>query len=180
MTVTPHMAEIAALIGDPARANMLDALADGRALTATELSFIAGVSPQTTSGHLAKLMEGRLLALEKQGRHRYYRLASPLVGQMLEAIMALAAVGPPRHRPPSRIDAAMRTARTVHVSATPGPWDLDGHCRRCVARRAGHGLAGHRQKRRHPERPVTGRPAGVGQPAAGGGLHSGRGVQPHG
>lgn len=114
MSATPHMAEIAALIGDPARANILDSLVDGRALTATELSLVAGVSPQTTSGHLAKLTEGRLLALEKQGRHRYYRLASPLVAQMLESIMALAAVGPPRHRPPSRIDAALRTARTCY------------------------------------------------------------------
>jgi DNA-binding transcriptional ArsR family regulator len=114
MTATPQMAEIAALIGDPGRANILDALADGRALTATELSFVARVSPQTTSGHLAKLTEGRLLQVERQGRHRYYRLASPLVGHMLEAIMALAAVGPPRHRPPSRIDAALRMARTCY------------------------------------------------------------------
>jgi len=107
------LAEIGALIGEPARANMLAALADGRALTATELSYIAGVTPQTTSGHLAKLAAANLLALVRQGRHRYFRLASPLVAQMVEGIMAVAAVQlPPRRRLPSRIDDELRTART--------------------------------------------------------------------
>jgi DNA-binding transcriptional ArsR family regulator len=109
-----QLAEIAALVGDPARANILMALMDGRALTATELAYAARVSPQTTSGHLAKLTEVNLLALERQGRHRYYRLASPLVGQMLEGIMAVAGDGPPRHRPASRADAALREARTCY------------------------------------------------------------------
>jgi DNA-binding transcriptional ArsR family regulator len=109
------MAAVGALIGDPARANILSALMDGRALTATELAYIAGVAPQTASGHLAKLADANLLALEKQGRHRYYRLASPLVGRMLEGIMAVAAVQvPPRRRPVSRIDEQMRTARTCY------------------------------------------------------------------
>jgi DNA-binding transcriptional ArsR family regulator len=109
------MAEIGALIGDPARANMLAALADGQALTATELSFIAHVTPQTTSGHLAKLAAANLLTLARQGRHRYYRLASPLVAQMLESIMTVAAVQlPPRRRLPSRIDDEMRAARTCY------------------------------------------------------------------
>lgn len=105
-------AEVAALVGDPARANMLTALMDGRALTATELAFRARVAPQTASGHLAKLVAGRLLAVEKQGRHRYFRLASPLVSRMLESINAMAALeGPPRHRPRSPADAALRQAR---------------------------------------------------------------------
>jgi DNA-binding transcriptional ArsR family regulator len=78
------MAEVASLVGDPARANILCALLDGRALTAGELAFAAGVSPQTTSGHLAKLHDARLIDLCKQGRHRYYRLAGSHVGQMLE------------------------------------------------------------------------------------------------
>src|ERR1700730_8414975 len=89
--IQPSLAEVAALVGNPARANVLIALLDGRALTAGELSYAAGVAPQTTSGHLAKLTEGRLLALTKQGRHSYYRLASPLIGRMLESIMAVAA-----------------------------------------------------------------------------------------
>jgi DNA-binding transcriptional ArsR family regulator len=109
------MAVVGALIGDPARANILAALMDGRALTATELACIAGVTPQTASGHLVKLAEANLLALEKQGRHRYYRHASPLVGRMLEGIMAVAAVQvPPRRRTVSRIDEQMRTARTCY------------------------------------------------------------------
>jgi DNA-binding transcriptional ArsR family regulator len=70
------LATTAALIGDVARANMLDALMGGRALTAGELAWHARVSAQTASGHLAKLAEARLVAREKQGRHRYYRLAS--------------------------------------------------------------------------------------------------------
>src|SRR4029077_15391226 len=98
-TVQPSLAEVAALIGNPARTNVLTALLDGRALTATELAYAAGVAPQTASGHLAKLTEGRLLALTKQGRHSYYRLASPMIGRMLESIMAVAADGPPRYRP---------------------------------------------------------------------------------
>jgi DNA-binding transcriptional ArsR family regulator len=109
------LAEIGALIGDPARANILAALADGRALTATELAYVARVTPQTTSGHLSKLTEANLLALARQGRHRYYRLASPLVAQMLENIMAVAAVQlPPRRRLASRLDDAMRRARTCY------------------------------------------------------------------
>jgi DNA-binding transcriptional ArsR family regulator len=114
MSATPYIAEVAAMVGDPSRANMLAVLADGRALTAKELAFAAGVSAPTTSGHLAKLVRSGLLALEKQGRHRYYRIASPLVGDMLEAIMRVAAAGPPRRRPPSRVDTALREARSCY------------------------------------------------------------------
>lgn len=111
----PFIAEIAALVGDTARANMLAALMDGRALTATELAFAAGVAPQTASGHLAKLTEANLLAVERQGRHRYYRLASPLVARMIETVMAVAAIqSPPRRRPPSRVEGALRAARTCY------------------------------------------------------------------
>ena len=114
MIAGPQLAEVAALAGDPARANILLALLDGRARTSTELSFFAGVSPQTTSGHLAKLAETRLLLLHRQGRHRYYRLASPLVGRMLEALAAVASDAPPRYRRPSKMDDALRTARTCY------------------------------------------------------------------
>jgi DNA-binding transcriptional ArsR family regulator len=114
MNTGPGLAEVAALLGDPARANILAALLDGRALTASELAYAAGVTPQTTSGHLAKLAGARLVAVEKQGRHRYYRLASPLVGRMLEAVAVVAADGPPRHRPSSKLDEALRTARTCY------------------------------------------------------------------
>lgn len=113
MSDTTRFAATAALLGDPARANILTALMDGRALTAKELAYAAHVSPQTTSGHLGKLTEAGLLALRKQGRHHYYRLASPLVGQMLESIMAVAGPAPPR-RSTWRGGEALRAARTCY------------------------------------------------------------------
>jgi DNA-binding transcriptional ArsR family regulator len=113
MSDITRMAAVAALLGDPARANILTALMDGRALTAKELAYAAHVSPQTTSGHLARLTDADLLTVEKQGRHRYFRLASPLVGQMLESVMAVA--GPaPGGRSTWRGGEALRTARTCY------------------------------------------------------------------
>ena len=114
MSSAPQIAEVAALVGDPARANILVALLGGRALTATELAHAAGVSPQTTSGHLGKLSTARLVVLMKQGRHRYYRLAGPQVAHMLESIMNVALDGPPRYQPRTRLDDAMRQARTCY------------------------------------------------------------------
>ncbi|HUB95033.1 MAG TPA: helix-turn-helix transcriptional regulator [Stellaceae bacterium] len=110
----PPVSEIAALVGNPARANVLIALLDGRALTAGELAFAAGVSPQTTSGHLAKLSAAGLLSLTKQGRHAYYRLATPQVGRMLEGIMAVAVDAPSRYQPHWRGGDALRSARTCY------------------------------------------------------------------
>jgi DNA-binding transcriptional ArsR family regulator len=109
-----EVAEVAALVGDPTRANILCALLDGRALTASELAYSAGVSPQTTSGHLAKLTNGKLLGLVKQGRHHYYRLAGPHIGRMLESIMDVAVTGPPRYRPRSSREEQLRRARTCY------------------------------------------------------------------
>ena len=114
MTEGPYIAEIAALVGDPARANILLALMAGQALTAGELAYSARVAPQTASAHLGKLVAGGLLALEKQGRHRYFRLASPEVAGMIESLMAVAIDGAPRHRPASRCDGALRQARTCY------------------------------------------------------------------
>jgi DNA-binding transcriptional ArsR family regulator len=110
----PYIAEAASLIGDPARANMLVALMDGRALTASDLGLIAHIAPSTASGHLAKLVGGKLLTVTASGRHRYYRLASPPVARVLEELMALAADGPPRYRPKSRCDPGMARARTCY------------------------------------------------------------------
>ncbi|MGI9169191.1 MAG: ArsR/SmtB family transcription factor [Caulobacteraceae bacterium] len=114
MVSTPSIATIGALIGNPARANVLTALMDGRALTASELAFAARVSPQTTSGHLAQLADARLLVRRKQGRHAYYALASPRIGAMLEAIMAVAADGPSPNRPGWKGDEALRAARACY------------------------------------------------------------------
>jgi DNA-binding transcriptional ArsR family regulator len=110
----PDLALVASLIGDTTRAIILTALLDGRALTASELAFFAHVSPQTASGHLAKLTDGKLLTMLRQGRNRYYRLATPAVGQMLEGIMAVASEGPQRHRPITKADETMRVARTCY------------------------------------------------------------------
>jgi DNA-binding transcriptional ArsR family regulator len=117
MLTTSAFAATAALIGDPARANMLAALLDGRALTATELASSAGITPQTASGHLARLTEAGLLAMDRQGRHRYHRLASPAVAQMLEGIMSFAGAhdrGPSRPVVVGPRDAALRRARTCY------------------------------------------------------------------
>lgn len=111
----PHVAKIAALIGDPARANILRALMDGRARTAKELAHVAGVSAQTASGHLAKLVDGELLAMARQGRHRYFHLANSLVAEALESLMALAGERPiPKHHHQARIAADLRAARTCY------------------------------------------------------------------
>ena len=109
-------AEIAALAGDPARAGMLHSLMDGRALTASELARAGGITPQTASGHLAKLVAAGLLAVETQGRHRYHRLASPAVARMMESIMEVASDAASGRRPivVGPRDAALRTARTCY------------------------------------------------------------------
>ena len=114
MTKGPYIAEIAALVGDPARANMLSALMDGRALSAGELAHVAHVTAQTASAHLAKLVDARLLADERRGRNRYFRLAAPEVARMLEEIMAVAVARAPRYRPAWMRDEALRSARTCY------------------------------------------------------------------
>ncbi len=110
----PNIAGIAALIGDNARAEMLSALVAGPALTATELSQVAGVTRQTVSLHLAKLVEAQLIDVERQGRHRYFRLAGADVAHALESLMDIAArTGAMRVRPGPR-DAALRKARSCY------------------------------------------------------------------
>jgi DNA-binding transcriptional ArsR family regulator len=86
----PNIARIASLLGDPARADVLTALMTDRALTATELAAIAGVTKQTMSAHLAKLLDAALVAVDQQGRHRYFRLADPDVASLLESLMGVA------------------------------------------------------------------------------------------
>jgi DNA-binding transcriptional ArsR family regulator len=110
----PDIARVASLIGDPARANMLIALMNGMAFTATELAAEAAVTGQTASAHLKKLEEGGLIRQRKQGRHRYFSLADDEVGLTLESLMGLAAAkGHVRARPgPS--DPALRAARVCY------------------------------------------------------------------
>ncbi|MDX8351364.1 winged helix-turn-helix domain-containing protein [Cognatiyoonia sp. IB215182] len=110
----PDIARIAALIGDPARAHMLTALMSGKALTATELAGEAGVTLQTASGHLSKLLDGQLVQVRKQGRHKYFALAHADVAATLKALMGLAAgQGTLRTRTGPK-DAAMRQARVCY------------------------------------------------------------------
>ncbi|MGD9511155.1 MAG: ArsR/SmtB family transcription factor, partial [Geminicoccaceae bacterium] len=108
------LAATGALFGDPARANILLALMDGRALTAGELAWHAGVSAQTTSAHLARLVDARLVSVVQQGRHRYHRLTSREVAGAIEAVATLAVIGPQRHRPTGPRDEALRAARTCY------------------------------------------------------------------
>lgn len=108
------LAEMARLMGDAARANMLTALMGGLALTAGELARAARITPQTASGHLGRMVEAHLLVVERQGRHRYFRLASPEVAHALDALMVLAAGRPRRHAPVGPRDAALRLARTCY------------------------------------------------------------------
>ncbi len=130
MASNAKFAEVAALAGDPTRAAMLHALMDGRALTATELSRTAGVTPQTASGHLARMADGGLVVVTKQGRHRYHRLASPEVARMMESIMQVASnldtLRPPPHTGPR--DAALRAGRTCydHLAGRLGVALADG------------------------------------------------------
>jgi DNA-binding transcriptional ArsR family regulator len=110
----PNIVGIAALIGDHARAEVLTALMADRALTATELAAVAGVTKQTVSAHLAKLVDAGLLAAERQGRHRYFRLADRDVAQLLESLMGVAfRTGALRHRLSPR-EPALRQARVCY------------------------------------------------------------------
>ena len=88
MITVNALSEVAALMGDPARAAMLQLLMDGRAHTASELALTAGVTAQTASGHLGRMVEANLLAARAQGRNRFYRLASPEVAHAIESLMA--------------------------------------------------------------------------------------------
>ena len=155
------LAEVAGLIGDPARANMLSALMDGRALTAGELAWAAGVSAPTASGHLARLAEARLVAVERQGRHRYHRLATPEVARAVEALMTVAAAGPRRHRPAGPRDEALRAARTCydHLAGRLGVALADSLLARGPRRGRGRGRRGRRHGCRWglPQRPARGR-----------------------
>ncbi|MFK7941163.1 MAG: ArsR/SmtB family transcription factor [Roseovarius sp.] len=110
----PDITLIAALIGDPARANMLNALLSGKALTAGELANHAGVLPATASSHLAKLTEAGLIWPRKQGRHRYYALKDEGVAQVLENLAGLAAQKGHLRTRTGPADKTLRTSRICY------------------------------------------------------------------
>jgi DNA-binding transcriptional ArsR family regulator len=112
---TSTVAEIGALLGDPARVNMMIALLDGRARTARELADAGGVSPQTASSHLAKLAAAHMVLVEKQGRHRYHRIANVDVAQLMEQMhVAGAALAASRPLSAGPRDPAMRELRSCY------------------------------------------------------------------
>ena len=126
------IAPAAALMADPARAAMLLALLDERPLAASELSRLAAVSAPTASAHLAKLLDGGLVTVVRQGRHRYYRLAGHQVAEAIEALSQLAPPAPVRSLRQSRRAAALAEARTCydHLAGRAGVELLDGMLRR--------------------------------------------------
>jgi DNA-binding transcriptional ArsR family regulator len=120
MVAAANLVEVTALVGDTARATMLNALMGGQSLTATELAYCAKVSRSTASGHLSKLVAARLLTVTRKRRFSYYRIASPLVATMLESIKVVAAIEvPPRRQPRSENDDALRFAND-HLAGQVG------------------------------------------------------------
>ena len=124
----PSIAPVAALAGDPARANMLAALLSGVALTASELAGEAGVTLQTASSHLAKLEAGGLISGLRQGRHRYFKLADSHVADMLEKMMDVAARAGHLRTRPGPADPKLRKARVCydHLAGEMGVHLFDG------------------------------------------------------
>jgi len=139
----PSIVRIAALIGDHARADVLTALMADRALTATELAGIAGVTKQTISAHLAKLRGAGLISVEHQGRHRYFRLADRDVAQLLESLMGVAfRTGAVRLRSSPR-EPALRKARVCydHLAGELGVLAFEALLARRVFKSGTDGLA---------------------------------------
>lgn len=124
MSESPNIVRVAALIADNARAEVLCALMSGRALTATELANVAGVTKQTMSFHLGKLLDEALVTVDQQGRHRYFRLAGPQVAELLETLMGLAFRGDGAHLVTGPRDPALRKARVCydHLAGELGVW----------------------------------------------------------
>ena len=124
----PNIARVAGLIGEPARAEILTALLADRALTAGELAGIAGITKQTVSAHLAKLVDAGLLAVEAQGRHRYFRLAGSDVAQLLESLMGVAFRTGALRLVPGPREPALRKARVCydHLAGELGVLAYDG------------------------------------------------------
>ncbi|HLW03437.1 MAG TPA: metalloregulator ArsR/SmtB family transcription factor [Ktedonobacterales bacterium] len=109
-----NVAAVAALLADPTRTAILMALLDGRAWPAGDLARAAHVTPSTASNHLTKLVEHRLLCVEQQGRHRYFRLADPAIAQALEALAGLAPASPVHSLRDSEAARAIRAARMCY------------------------------------------------------------------
>lgn len=114
MSINPNVAEVAFLLGETSRATILMSLMDGRFHTASELAFMAAITPQTASFHLSKLIEGNLVNVEKHGRHRYYQLAGGEVARLLETLLALSPPPEVRSLKQSSQVKLLRDARTCY------------------------------------------------------------------
>src|SRR3974377_2467322 len=115
MLSAANLVEVAALVGDTARATMLNALMGGQMLTATELAYCANISRATASGHLGNVVAARLWPVTPERRCSYYGIASPLIATMLESMKVVAAIEvPPRRHPRSANDEALRFARSCY------------------------------------------------------------------
>ena len=114
MNDIPEISATAALLADPTRGRMLSALMQGKALTATELALEGGVSASTASSHLARLTDAGLVAIARQGRHRYYELAGPEVATAIEGLMTISVRGGGRATRPGPRDEALRRARVCY------------------------------------------------------------------
>ena len=127
-----NVSSVASLIADPTRSAMLVALLDGRSLPAGELAYASGVTAQTASAHLARLLTGGLLLVEKEGRHRYYRLAGPHVAEALEQLAAIGPEVPLRRKPLSPKAIELRFARCCynHLAGQLGVAVTQGLCAR--------------------------------------------------
>ena len=108
------LSAVASLLGEPARTRILTALLTGRALTAKELAYFAGVTAATASSHLSRLLAGNLLSMERQGRHHYYRLRSAEVAQAIEGLMAVASIPSNGWPPHGHVEPALREARLCY------------------------------------------------------------------
>ncbi len=139
----PSIARVAALIGDPGRAEILTALMGGQALTATELAHVADVTKPTASGHLARLLDTRLVAVERQGRHRYDRLADRDVAQLLESLMGVAQRAGAVRLATSPREPALRKARVCydHLAGDLGVMVYDGLVGRGVLSAKGNAIS---------------------------------------
>jgi len=147
MSGDADVARAAALVAEPARAKVLIALADGRALPASLLATEAGVSAQTISAHLHKLLDGGLVAVERSGRHRYYRLAGPDVAAAVEALARIAKPQPIKSLRQSTRAATLREARTCydHLAGRLGVALLEGLVRRDALKRTDGGEGADRR-----------------------------------
>jgi DNA-binding transcriptional ArsR family regulator len=135
------IAPVASLMADPARAAMLGALLGGPPLSAGELSQVAGVSPATASAHLARLLDGGLVTVTRQGRHRYYQLSGHEVATAIEVLAQISPVRPVRSLRQSREAAAMAQARTCydHLAGRAGVELLDALLRTGILNGNGSG-----------------------------------------